>query len=91
MVISHFPAYAVWLFLSWDQLYPDDKQLALDDLLDEARVTALLGWERGAATRWMQWMADRGWLQFDRKTGVTLVLRLRSSSELIMHLYDELA
>ncbi|MBN2886824.1 MAG: hypothetical protein JXM75_08985 [Chromatiaceae bacterium] len=93
VAVSHFPAYTAWLFLLWDQLYPDDHQLAMDDLFAEARVLALLGWGQGAASRWMQWMANQGWLQLDRKTGATLALRLRlrSTQDVIAHLYDELA
>lgn len=66
---SHFPAYAAYLFLVWDALYGDHNQLAIDDLFGQTRCLAVLGWDRTAATRWLDWMGDRGFLQLDRQTG----------------------
>ena len=87
---SHFPAYAAYLFLVWDALYPGHDQLAMDDFFAQTRCMAVLGWERGTATRWLDWMADRGLIQLDRQTGGTLALRLRDTGPVIAGIYDEL-
>jgi hypothetical protein len=87
---SHFPAYAAYLFLVWDALYPGHDQLAMDDFFAQTRCMAILGWERGTAMRWLDWMADRGLIQLDRQTGGTLALRLRNTGAVIAGIYDDL-
>ena len=87
---SHFPAYAAYFFLVWDELYGDQDQLAMDELFTQTRCLAILGWDRGTATRWLDWMADRGLIQLDRQTGGTLALRLRDTEWVLSGIYDEL-
>ena len=87
---SHFPAYSAYLFLVWDDLYPGHDQLSIDELFTHSRCLAVLGWSRATATRWLDWMADRGLLQLDRQTGGTLALRLRKTDAVIYEIYDEL-
>ncbi len=87
---SHFPAYAAYLFLVWDALYPGHDQLAMDDFFAQTRCVAVLGWDRGTVMRWLDWMADRGLIQLDRQTGGTLALRLRDTGPVVSGIYDEL-
>ncbi len=87
---SHFPAYAAYLFLVWDDLYRGHDQLAMDDFFTQTRCLAVLGWDRATAARWLDWMADRGLIQLDRQTGGTLALRLRDTAPVISGIYDEL-
>ncbi len=87
---SHFPAYAAYLFMLWDGLYPDYRQLAIDELFAHSRCLAVMGWDRETATQWLDWMADRGLLQLDRQTGGTLVLRLCDTERVIAGIFDEL-
>lgn len=87
---THFPAYAAYFFLVWDSLFSDQDQLAMDDFFTQTRCLELLGWDRGTATRWLDWMADRGLIQLDRQTGGTMALRLRDTGSVIAGIYDEL-
>lgn len=87
---SYFPAYAAYLFLLWDELYPNHDQLALADFFAQTRSLEVLGWDRGMAARWLDWMADRGLLQLDRQTGSAMALRLRDTESVIAGIYDEL-
>lgn len=87
---SHFPAYAACFFLVWDALYPSHDQLAMADFFTQTRCLEVLGWDRGTASRWLDWMADRGLIQIDRQTGGTLALRLRDTGPVIAGIYDEL-
>lgn len=87
---SHYPAYAAYLFMLWDELYPDHRQFAIDELFAHSRCLAVMGWNRENATHWLDWMADRGLLQLDRQTGGTLVLRLCDTERVIAGIFDEL-
>lgn len=87
---SHCPAYAAYLFLVWDALYPDHSQLAIDDLFEQSRGPALLGWNRETIGWWLHWMDDHGLVQIDRQTGGALVLRLRDTDGVIAEIFDEL-
>ncbi len=87
---SHYPAYAAYLFMVWDDLYAEHSQLAIDDLFAESRALAVIGWDRATTTRWLDWMADRGLVQLDRQTGGTLALRLRDTETVIAGIFDEL-
>lgn len=87
---SHFPAYAAYLFLLWDALYAGRRQLAIDELFEQSRCLAVLGWDRETAGRWLEWMADHGLLQLDRQTGGVLALRLRDAETVIAGIFDEL-
>lgn len=87
---SYFPAYSVYLFLIWDDLYAGYSQLAIDDLFTQSRCLSVMGWDRETASRWLDWMADHGLLQLDRQTGGTLVLRLQDTETAISGIFDEL-
>lgn len=87
---SFFPAYAVYLWLVWDALYPDHDQLAMEDFFKSSRCLAAMGWDRAIASEWLDWLADRGQLQLDRQTGATLALRLKDTASVVRGLYDEL-
>ena len=87
---AYFPVYAAYLYVVWDDLFPDDAQLAVDDVFAESRALAVLGWDRATASRWLDWMADQGLIQIDRQTGNALALRLRETQQVVTGIYDEL-
>jgi len=87
---AYFPFYAAYFYIVWDDLFPDDAQLAADDFFAESRTLAVLGWNRATASRWLDWMADHGLIQIDRQTGRALVLRLRDPQQVITGIYDGL-
>lgn len=87
---SYFPAYSVYLFIIWDDLYFDHDQISIDDLFIQSRYLSILGWDRAAAASWLDWMTDHGLLQLDRQTGSTLALRLQTTERVIAGIYDEL-
>ncbi|WP_338114135.1 hypothetical protein [Thiorhodococcus mannitoliphagus] len=87
---AFFPAYAACLFLLWDEQFSGDRQLAFRDVERETRLLSLLGWSDAQATRWLDWMADKGLVQIDRYTGDAVLLRLRETGEVVDALYSEL-
>ncbi|HRX61971.1 MAG TPA: hypothetical protein P5260_12275 [Candidatus Competibacter sp.] len=87
---SHFPAFAAYLFLVWDALYPNHHQLAIGEFFEQSRCLTLLGWDSETASQWLYWMTDHGLLQLDRQTGGALALRLQDTETVIAGLFDEL-
>jgi hypothetical protein len=87
---AFFPAYSAYLYLIWDDLFGDVKQISFDELTRETRLLALLGWDDNQETPWLDWMADQGLVQLDRHTGDTVLLRLVETSKAISRLYSEL-
>ena len=83
------PAYTLALFLAWDSLFPQERQVGLESLFQRSRLLDVLGWGRAQSERWLTWMVNRGLLQFDRLTGGTMVLRLGETQLAIRSLYDE--
>lgn len=87
---SYYPAYATYLYLVWDELFADENQLALDRLARESRCFVLMGWDDVAINRWLEWMVDKGLIQLDRYTGATMLLRLRTTEQVVNNIYSEL-
>jgi len=85
-----YPAYALYLWLLWDELFAADRQLAFDDLVRETRLLRLLGWESAQAAPWLDWMVSRGFVQLDRYTGSPVLMRLVETRTLLADLYSEL-
>lgn len=87
---AYFPVFAAYFYLVWDDLFPDDAQLVVDDFFAESRALAVLSWDRATASRWFDWMTDHGLIQIDRQTGRALVLRLCATRQVITGIYDGL-
>lgn len=85
-----FPAYALFLYRLWDELFSTERQIAFDELASETRLLSLLGWDTGQATTWLEWMASKGLVQLDRYTGSAMLLRLAETQQLVDGLYSEL-
>ena len=88
--VAYFPAYAVYLYLLWDELFADRVQLDFDEFAEQTRFLALMGWEDTQAAAWLDWMASHGLVQLDRHTGTPVLLRLRGTEQVVASLYDEL-
>jgi hypothetical protein len=87
---ASFPAYALFLFLIWDEVFGADKQLAFDELARETRLLSLLGWEETQVAIWLDWMVSKGMVQLDRYTGTAVLLRLAETPRVVERLYSEL-
>lgn len=85
-----FPAYALYLWLLWDELFAADRQLAFDDFVRETRFLRLLGWESAQAAPWLDWLVSQGFVQLDRYTGSPVLMRLVETKTLLADLYSEL-
>lgn len=85
-----FPAFALALFLAWDTLFPEQQQVPLHGLLEDARLLAVLHWRRSDAESWISWMRERRLIGLDQLTGDTVVLRLVPTRMVVQGLYDEL-
>ncbi|MBK1644816.1 hypothetical protein CKO25_09170 [Thiocapsa imhoffii] len=88
--VPFFPAYAVFLWLLWDESYPDVAQLSFDEMVHETRFLTLLGWDGARAAAWLDWLSDERLAQLDRYTGSVMVLRLVSTEVIVGRLYHEL-
>lgn len=87
---SYYPVYAAYLYLIWDELFADENQIALDRLAGESRCFVLMGWDDVAINRWLEWMVDKGLIQLDRYTGTAMLLRLRTTEQVMGDIYSEL-
>jgi len=85
-----FPAYAVYFYLLWDDLFSDREQLAFDEFSEQTRWPTLFTWEESRSVILLNWMADRGLIQLDRHTGSAVVLRLKMTEHVIAKLYEDL-
>lgn len=85
-----YPAYAAFLFVTWDTLFPDRPQMLFDELLSTSRLLAILFWRSSNTDDWTHWMRARGLLQLDNLTGATMALRLADTAAVIEKLYSEM-
>ena len=87
---DYFPAYTAYLYLLWDELFADRAQLAFDEFADKTRFLALTGWGKSQLAAWLDWMMNHGHVQLDRHTGSPVLLRLKSTEQVLAKLYDGL-
>lgn len=87
---EYFPAYTVYLYCLWDQLFPERSQLAFDEFAEQTRFLALTGWEDKQVSEWLDWMAGHGNIQLDRHTGTPVLLRLKTTQQILARIYDGL-
>lgn len=87
---SYFPAYASYLYITWDMLFPADKQIDIAFLFAQSRWLNVMGWTRDDAASLLNWMADERLLELDRQTGSTLALRLTEVENVVAKAYTGL-
>lgn len=87
---SYYPVYAAYLYLVWDALFAGENQLALDRLARESRCFVLMDWDNATINRWLGWMVDIGLIQLERHTGTVMLLRLRTTAQVVSAIYSEL-
>ncbi|CAK0752872.1 hypothetical protein CCP3SC5AM1_1930004 [Gammaproteobacteria bacterium] len=87
---AYFPAYAIYLYLLWDELFPKRLQLAFDEFSEQTRFLSLTGWENVQVAIWLDWLANHRIVQLDRHTGTPILLRLHATEQVLATLYDEL-
>ena len=86
----YFPAYTTYLFLIWDELYSEQRQLDLNEIDHQSRLSSALLWDKSSISRWFLWMSDNKILQLNRQTGGILGLRLKSTSQIIAGTFQNL-
>ena len=87
---SLFPAYAAGFYQVWDELFPEETQLALTDFSAQTGFFNLLGWNETTVMRWLEWQVDEGSMQLDRHTGTAMLLRLCETQLVINRIYQGL-
>ncbi len=85
-----FPVYASYLYLVWDELFYAENQISLDSFVQESRIFFIMGWSESMVATWLDWMGDNGIIQVDRYTGTPMLLRLKSTSQVLAATYSEL-
>ena len=85
-----FPVYTSYLYLVWDELFPEDNQISLDSFSRETRCFLIMGWTEPMIANWLDWMVDNGMVQVDRYTGTPMLLRLKSTLQVLTATYSEL-
>lgn len=87
---SFFPVYAAFVYLIWDELFCTESQVLLDSFASHSRCFEVLEWDEAMIACWLDWMSDTGLLQIDRYTGAPILLRLKSTTQVISNIYSEL-
>jgi hypothetical protein len=90
VIKEFFPAYASYLYLMWDELFKDENQISLDSFTLESHMFFIMGWTESMVATWLDWMGDNGIIQVDRYTGTPMLLRLKSTSQVLAATYSEL-
>lgn len=85
-----FPVYASYLYLVWDELFHAENQISLDSFAQESRIFFIMGWSESMVASWLDWMGDNAIIQVDRYTGTPMLLRLKSTSQVLAATYSEL-
>ncbi len=85
-----FPVYASYLYLMWDELFYAENQISLDSFAQESRIFFVMGWSESMVATWLDWMSDNGIIQVDRYTGTPMLLRLKSTSQVLAATYSGL-
>ncbi|WP_180780528.1 hypothetical protein, partial [Vibrio parahaemolyticus] len=88
--IELYPAYSAYLFLLWDEFFPKEKQLSLNELFQRTRMLSVMFWVNQDTKPWLEWMTDQGMIQLDRQTGEPLALRTINTTDVIDNIYSEL-
>lgn len=84
------PVYAVYLYSLWDELFSTEQQLSLEQFSNETGFVTATGWSDIDISQWLNSLSDKGLVQVDRQTGTSMILRLKSTKEVIDDLYSEL-
>lgn len=87
---TYYPAYAVYFFSIWDDLFINENQISLDFFSDKSRCFIVMGWTEKSISQWLEWMVNKDLIQIDRYTGTPMVLRLKETSSVIQDVYSEL-
>jgi hypothetical protein len=85
-----FPIYASYLYLVWDDLFYSDNQISLDCFSEQSRCFLIMGWDESMIASWLDWMTDNGIIQVDRYTGTAMLLRLKTTEQVLAASYSEL-
>jgi len=85
-----FPIYASYLYLVWDELFYSDNQISLDCFSQQSRCFLIMGWDESMIASWLDWMTDNGIIQVDRYTGTAMLLRLKTTEQVLAASYSEL-
>jgi hypothetical protein len=85
-----FPIYASYLYLVWDELFYSDNQISLDCFSQQSRCFLIMGWDESMIASWLDWMTDNGIIQIDRYTGTAMLLRLKTTEQVLAASYSEL-
>ncbi|GEK14721.1 DUF4007 family protein [Aliivibrio fischeri] len=88
--VSFYPVYSAYLFLLWDEFFPNEKQLSLNELFQCTRMLSIMFWTEQDVKPWLDWMADNGMMQLDRQTGESLALRTIHTMDAIEGIFSEL-
>lgn len=88
--VELYPVYSAYLFLLWDDFFPNEKQLSLNELFQRTRMLSVMFWVNQDIKPWLDWMTDQGMLQLDRQTGEPLALRTINTADVIDSIYSEL-
>lgn len=84
------PVYSVYLYLLWDDLFSNEKQLSLDEFAEQTCFFKVTNWNETDINIWLNYLSDSGAVQIDRYTGVPILLRLQDTQQVIEGLYSEL-
>lgn len=87
---EHFWGYAYCWLHSWEQEAPNDQQLPSSQLEALTAFEELTGWTGQQLEEFLFWAIDQQILKIDRQTGIPLLMKTASSTEIASQIYCDL-
>ncbi|NYE25606.1 hypothetical protein [Pigmentiphaga litoralis] len=90
MLEEFYWAYACTWLAHWELTAPAMQQLPLSELENLSRFFESSGWMDKAVDDFLAWTTAQGITSVDRQTGAPLIMKIKSSDELIAYIYSDL-
>ncbi|WP_165855177.1 hypothetical protein [Marinobacter sp. JSM 1782161] len=87
---AYFDTLGALLLLVWDDVCPDQSQVALRELEAESGLMAATGWNTEEQSDFLASAESAGLLRVDRQTGAPILTRLMITNDALEVMYDRL-
>jgi hypothetical protein len=87
---AFFDTLGALLFLVWDEVCPDQSQVALRELEGESGLMAATGWNTEEQSDFLVAAENAGLFRVDRQTGAPILTRLMTTNDVLEVMYDRL-
>lgn len=87
---AFFDTLSALLMLVWDEVCPDQSQVALCELEGECGLMAAVGWNTEEQSEFLVSTENAGLFRVDRQTGAPILTRLMTTKDVLEGMYDRL-